>query len=305
MKFGDNLRNLRSSKRLSQEKLAEKVGVSRQSVSKWECGESYPEMDNILTLCNIFHCTINNLVHEDLSDIDALDEEVKMSVVKFNKEKQNRMKGLSRTLYILARVGKIAAVVGTVCLVVIMLISPYLLNNIQINNDSITVFGHQIGNRNANSEMVLQYSGSEYAVQKTDEAFIINRLTEIANKHSNLVILTYYETAMAFLVATCILIYMELKHLEKLFLNIYNGDTPFTMDNVNHIKKMAILMIATILLPKVSGSIAQQVISEGATMRFQLNDFLYCLFLFSMAYIFEYGHLIQLDSKGRMYGEEE
>ncbi len=38
MKFGDNLRNLRKSKKISQEELAEKMLVSRQSVSKWETG---------------------------------------------------------------------------------------------------------------------------------------------------------------------------------------------------------------------------------------------------------------------------
>lgn len=38
MKFGENLKLLRKESKLSQEKLAEKVGVSRQSVSKWECG---------------------------------------------------------------------------------------------------------------------------------------------------------------------------------------------------------------------------------------------------------------------------
>ena len=46
MKFGDNLRALRRENEISQEKLAEKVGVSRQSVSKWETGETYPEMNN-------------------------------------------------------------------------------------------------------------------------------------------------------------------------------------------------------------------------------------------------------------------
>ena len=38
MKFGDNLKKLRKVKKLSQEELAEKIGVSRQSVSKWETG---------------------------------------------------------------------------------------------------------------------------------------------------------------------------------------------------------------------------------------------------------------------------
>lgn len=45
MKFGDNLQNLRKQKRMSQEQLAEKVNVSRQSISKWERGESYPTMN--------------------------------------------------------------------------------------------------------------------------------------------------------------------------------------------------------------------------------------------------------------------
>lgn len=86
MKFGDNLRNLRKSKKLSQEDLAEKMNVSRQSVSKWETGDAYPEINNILELCKIFHCHINNLVNDSIIDIDLLDEEIKMNVVKFKKE---------------------------------------------------------------------------------------------------------------------------------------------------------------------------------------------------------------------------
>ena len=53
MKFGENLKKIRKEKNMSQEQLAEKVNVSRQSVSKWETGESYPEMNNILELCKI------------------------------------------------------------------------------------------------------------------------------------------------------------------------------------------------------------------------------------------------------------
>ena len=107
MKFGDNLQNLRKLKKMSQEKLAEKVEVSRQSISKWERGESYPTMNNIMTLCEIFHCNINELVQENLTDINSLDEEIKMSVVKFKEEKQKKIKGISKAIYILARIGKI------------------------------------------------------------------------------------------------------------------------------------------------------------------------------------------------------
>ena len=58
MNFGENLKNFRKNSKMSQEVLAEKVGVSRQAVSRWEVGEAYPEMSNIVALCSIFHCNI-------------------------------------------------------------------------------------------------------------------------------------------------------------------------------------------------------------------------------------------------------
>lgn len=107
MNFGQNLKNLRKSKNMSQEELAERVNVSCQSVSKWETGEAYPEMNNILELCKIFHCHINDLVNDNILDIDSLDEDVKMSAVKFKKEKQKQMKGISNVLSLIGKIGSI------------------------------------------------------------------------------------------------------------------------------------------------------------------------------------------------------
>lgn len=54
MKFGENLKVLRNKKNISQEELAELVGVSRQSVSKWETSLAYPEMKYLLKLFAFF-----------------------------------------------------------------------------------------------------------------------------------------------------------------------------------------------------------------------------------------------------------
>lgn len=70
---------------MSQEKLAEKVNVSRQSVSKWETGDAYPEMNNLLELCKIFHCKINDLVNDSILDVNNLDDEVKSKVISLKK----------------------------------------------------------------------------------------------------------------------------------------------------------------------------------------------------------------------------
>ena len=90
MKFGDNLKQIRKNKKMSQEQLAEKVNVTRQSVSKWENGEAYPEMNNILELCKIFNCKLNDLVHTDMADISSLDEEIVMNVLSLMKKSKKK-----------------------------------------------------------------------------------------------------------------------------------------------------------------------------------------------------------------------
>ena len=68
MFLGANLPYLRKTNgNLTQEKLAEKVGVSRQTVSKWESGEAYPEIPKLMDLCDIFHCTLDDLLRKDLT----------------------------------------------------------------------------------------------------------------------------------------------------------------------------------------------------------------------------------------------
>jgi len=67
MSFGKNLQYLRRlSHDMTQEALAEKLGVSRQTVSKWESDLAQPEMEKALELCRIFSCTLDNLFREEL-----------------------------------------------------------------------------------------------------------------------------------------------------------------------------------------------------------------------------------------------
>ena len=62
MSLSENLQFLRQRRGITQEQLAEELDVSRQSVSKWESGVSYPEMDTILKLCDIFHVDMDTLL---------------------------------------------------------------------------------------------------------------------------------------------------------------------------------------------------------------------------------------------------
>ena len=61
MKFNEQLTLLRKERNISQEALGEKLGVSRQAISKWENGATQPEMSNIEKLCELFDVSPNTL----------------------------------------------------------------------------------------------------------------------------------------------------------------------------------------------------------------------------------------------------
>lgn len=60
--LGNRLQELRKKSGLSQEAFAEKLGVSRQAVSKWECGASLPDTDNLITISNLYGVSLDELV---------------------------------------------------------------------------------------------------------------------------------------------------------------------------------------------------------------------------------------------------
>ncbi|MGE8651164.1 helix-turn-helix transcriptional regulator [Bifidobacterium adolescentis] len=67
MSFRANLQYLRAQRNLTQERLAMLLGVSRQAISKWESEKAYPEMDKLLMICDLFGCTLDDLVLGDVS----------------------------------------------------------------------------------------------------------------------------------------------------------------------------------------------------------------------------------------------
>ena len=65
MKFNAKLINLRKSAGLSQEELGNKLDVARQTVGKWELGETTPEMDKLVKMSEIFNITLDELVKDE------------------------------------------------------------------------------------------------------------------------------------------------------------------------------------------------------------------------------------------------
>ena len=69
MEIGKKIMELRKKQGLSQEELAEKVGVARQTISKWELGETSPDLKQSKVLSNIFKVSLDELADNDIKDI--------------------------------------------------------------------------------------------------------------------------------------------------------------------------------------------------------------------------------------------
>ena len=301
MKFGENLKSLRKSKNISQEELSSKVGVSRQSVSKWECGEAYPEMSNIIALCTIFKCNINDLVNNNMIDLDSLDEEIKMNVVKFEKEKQKKMKGFSKAIYVIARVVKVVCIVGIVGVIIGYIGSLVFLSNSKFDttNNTIEVFDNKIEYKLNDDRFIIEDHNLKFNLKPIERNEIIKFMNDSKSTQISFVTILFISLGV------CLVFMFKLfQKLEKLFINIHDNDTPFVKENINYIKKIALYLLLLTLTPDVIGFTVELVYSKNLSVSISVIEYVYVGIVYILSYIFDYGYQIQLDSNGRMYGNE-
>ena len=76
LKIASNLKRLRKERKLTQEDLANFVGVSFQVISKWECGESYPDITVLPALAKFFNITIDELIGAEDESMPKQEENV-------------------------------------------------------------------------------------------------------------------------------------------------------------------------------------------------------------------------------------
>ncbi len=123
MTFGEKLSKLRKENNYTQEQLAEILKVSRQSVSKWESDIVYPETDKLIEIGNLFHCSMDYLLKQHITEKNP-ESTIKKATTNENSKKLKR---------ILIVVSVIFAVVYMVTIAVFL---HYSSSNTGISNES-------------------------------------------------------------------------------------------------------------------------------------------------------------------------
>lgn len=96
MKFSEKIRELRIKNGLSQEELSERLGVSRQTVSKWEAGNTFPEIEKLIALSDFYQVSIDYLLKDKQVNTNFPDN-LEKTVIQFLGS-ANKMADISRQL---------------------------------------------------------------------------------------------------------------------------------------------------------------------------------------------------------------
>lgn len=99
MRFEEKIVELRKTKGLSQEELAEQLGVSRQAVSRWELGQTLPDIPNLLQLCELFGVSADYLVREEEQTAAKSDQSAK-TIARLTREREKTRYQARRYYYI-------------------------------------------------------------------------------------------------------------------------------------------------------------------------------------------------------------
>ena len=100
MTFGEKLSRLRKDSNYTQEQLADILGVSRQSVSKWESDTAYPETEKLIVIGKLFECSMDYLLKEEITEkngmqsfspIEKAEEISRKIITEKNKSKAKRL----------------------------------------------------------------------------------------------------------------------------------------------------------------------------------------------------------------------
>ena len=136
MKLSENLKRIRKENDLSQEQLAKQLGVSRQSVSKWESGQSYPEMDKVLLICKLYNFNMDELMNENVKEVN----ESKQSKINVNKYIDDFFEFITKTVDMFSSMTfkqKLKCVLEQ-CMIILLLVLGFLIIG---DVGSLAIFG--------------------------------------------------------------------------------------------------------------------------------------------------------------------
>ncbi len=164
MNFSKKLKEIRKKEGISQEQLAERIGVSRQAITKWETGKGLPDVENMVIIAEIFKTTIDELLMDSMFKIKLDDRKNKLDVICLNKNKLSRYEAEESLTVEIILPNKYSDICEIAASVKLLTINNLHLNRLEYDGDAEQV-------------LISDSSGSMELTAKTDYDITVDKIT--------------------------------------------------------------------------------------------------------------------------------
>lgn len=226
----------------------------------------------------------------------------KKEVTHLTKEKQKKLKTYSKIIYVLTRIAKVCLIIGIVFMALGMILTPVIVKNTKVKDNTLEVFGNKVEYVEKDGKLEMSIKGTPIGTLTNEEKVSLDYvIKEIENTNiSNT--FAYIEIVIALGIVSMFVLYFILKHVDKLFTNIYEFDTPFNNANLEHIKRIAYLALVLIIVNFVTDMFSQLVVSSSSA-RINLTSVVSVIIIYVVSIIFEYACNLQKESEATIYTE--
>ena len=220
-------------------------------------------------------------------------------------KEQSYLKGISRFIAVISVVGKFLLYFAIVVLIMCMLLIPSLMKDLKAYDNKIELtYSEEKVSLVKNDEDVVVYVNDKKQSSINDVSGFDN-LYKVISKHSNRTLIGYSEAFILVAILYLFIVSLILNHLSKLFKNISKEDTPFTLDNVNHLRKMGLYMVSIIIIPFITSLLFSIFTDYKLHINLNFAKIVETLIVIALYYIFKYGLNLQNDSKKKIYDDKE
>ena len=122
MNIGNQILNIRKEKQLTQEEFGRLFHVTRQTVSNWENGKSYPDLQILVSMSNQFDISLDTLLKEDSKMVQSMDKERAMGIIKHEKSIVDFFTGTGTGINVSCVISPDSSIRTTVIIVAIIMI---------------------------------------------------------------------------------------------------------------------------------------------------------------------------------------
>ena len=227
---------------------------------------------------------------------------------KLNEKEKKYLKRISKVLSVFAAIGKVLVTIAIPLTIISMIILFVVFNKFDYHNNTLYFDNNRVFTIEENNDgMTLVYDDETSELLKIDieDQVTLLKVKNFMNNNGKDKILAYIEIYLLSVVATAVVSRMILDKVKRFFGNIHDGNTPFTEENTEFLRKIWVLRLVNLGISMVVSIVLQILISSDTSDLIEVNGIFEILTIIVIYYIFRYGTMLQSKSKMTIYGEEK